>query len=83
MIKPLANREDDFKNLKIGTGHSVGDYKTSYYVYSVFMGLDYKKLHFKLNTQVRMDIMVSKILTMKLMVYTHRLHMISLLNFLF
>ncbi|MBQ8887046.1 MAG: hypothetical protein IJY61_05025 [Candidatus Gastranaerophilales bacterium] len=47
MLKPLANREDDFKNLKIGTGHSVGDYKTSYYVYSVFMGLDYKKIHFK------------------------------------
>ena len=47
MLKPLANREDDFKNLKIGTGHSVGDYKTSYYVYSIFMGLDYKKVHVK------------------------------------
>ena len=37
----------DFKNLKIGTGHSVGKYKTSYHTYSVFMGLDYQKFHFK------------------------------------
>ena len=47
MFKPLANREDDFKNLRIGTGHSVGKYKTSYHTYSVFMGLDYQKFHFK------------------------------------
>ena len=47
MFKPLAKREDDFNTLKLGTGHSVGDYKTSYHTYSFFMGLDYKKFHIK------------------------------------
>ena len=47
MLKPFANREDELKNLKIGSGYNIGEYKTSYNVYSFYCGYDYKKLHIK------------------------------------
>ena len=47
MFKPLANREDELKNLKIGSGYSIGEYKTSYSLYSIFAGYDHKKFHIK------------------------------------
>lgn len=45
MLKPFANREDEIKNLRIGSGYNIGDYKTNYNVYSIFAGYDYKKFH--------------------------------------
>lgn len=45
MLKPFANREDEIKNLKVGTTYNLGDYKTSYSVYSFYTAYDYKKFH--------------------------------------
>lgn len=47
MLKPFANREDEIKNFKIGSTYNVGDYKTSYSLYSVYTAYDYKKFHIK------------------------------------
>lgn len=45
ILKPFAGREDEIKNFRIGSGYNVGEYKTSYSVYSLFAGYDYKKFH--------------------------------------
>ena len=47
MLKPFVNREDELKNFRLGSGYSIGDYKTSYNVYSLYSSYDYKKFHIK------------------------------------
>ena len=47
MFKPLANIEDSSGSLKIGTGYNIGDYNSSYSMYSFFAGYDYKNFHIK------------------------------------
>ena len=47
MLSPFANREDELKNLKLGSGYSIGDYKTNYNLYSFYTKYDHKKFHIK------------------------------------
>lgn len=47
VLKPFANREDEIKNLQIGSTYNLGDYKTSYSVYSFYAAYKYKNFQIK------------------------------------
>lgn len=46
MLKPFSNIKEKTGNLKIGTSYSIGKNNISYNTYSLFLGYDYKRLHF-------------------------------------
>lgn len=47
MFKPFADIEDKTGTLKLGSGYNIGNYYTSYHLYSLFAQYDYKKFHLK------------------------------------
>ena len=47
IFKPLANISEKCGDIKIGTGYSVGEYRNHYNQYSIFLGYDWNKIHFR------------------------------------
>ncbi len=47
MFKPFADFNEKIGKVRLGTSYNYGEYNNSYSQYSVFLGYDYNKLHFR------------------------------------